>query len=786
MTEEAPTSSAGMTEEVKELILKDVNLHCPTNNFSHHTSEISLTELFVRRGLAFTLTLTLSQPFKPKLYPLSMVAITGLVTSEEQGTISYFGIPDSLIRSPSAKAVWKAALEEEKSSPEKGVLVLNITPPANAPIGSYVLTGKYREEDMLLAMPVVFFNPWCPDDTVYLSDEKERQEYVMSEQGIIYGGSGNYISDRTWDFGQFEDDMARICIKLLDVNPKHAENPADDVCSRSDPVYVSRVISAMINSEGDHGVVMGRWGGPFTAGYKPTHWTGSHAILKRWYDYGCQPVRYGQCWVFAGVMCSVMRLLGIPCRVVTNYESAHDTNKNLIIDVYYADYGVAGKKSPDSVWNYHLWVEGWMKRPDLEEGDKYDGWQVLDPTPQEKSNGVYCCGPASVKAIRSGNIDLKYDIPFIFAEVNADCVDWLVKADGSKIKLFSDTKRIGQNISTKSVGLRKRMNITDTYKHREGSDKERDVFKYALTRDLTIDKEEGDSGVETENDTGAENQTGGAGEETEGNGAVIDTSGGAGEETEGNGAVIDTSGGAGEETEGNGAVIDTSGGAGEGVPEVTPPSDVSMRFEELSEPMNGKDVSMKLLLHSKSTSSRLLSINISVQAMGYNGSSAGNIQSKVKEETMQPGTELSVPILVPFSAYHKLMVECDSMKVTAMVNDKYKPEQVYLAENDIVLMDPPFTFTVSSTTRLQQETSGVLIFKNPVDETLTGCTLTLSGSGIFKKEEDCRLPDLEPKQQVRINIFFYPYKTGKKTITAVFDCSTFRDIQTTCKIEVKE
>ncbi|XP_062265184.1 protein-glutamine gamma-glutamyltransferase 2-like [Platichthys flesus] len=721
MTEEARTSSAGMTEMVKELILKDVNLHCPTNNFSHHTSEISLTELFVRRGLPFTLTLTLSQPFKPKLYPLTMVATTGLVTSEEQGTISYFGIPDSVVRSPSAKAVWKAVLEEERSSPEKGILVLNINPPANAPIGAYVLTGKYRKAEMLLAKPVVFFNPWCPDDTVYLSDEKERQEYVMSEQGIIYDGTGNYISSRTWDFGQFEDDMAKICIKLLDVNPKHAENPAEDLGGRSYPVYVSRVISAMINSDGDHGVVMGRWGGPFTAGYKPTHWTGSHAILKRWYDYGCQPVRYGQCWVFAGVMCSVMRLLGIPCRVVTNYESAHDTNRNLIIDVYHADYGVAEKRSPDSVWNYHVWVEGWMKRPDLKEGDKYDGWQVLDPTPQEKSNGVYCCGPASVKAIQSGNINLKYDIPFIFAEVNADCVDWLVKADRSKIKIFSDTKRIGQNISTKSVGSRKRRNITDTYKHREGSDKERDVFTYALTI-------------------------------------------------------------AGEETEGNGAVIDTSGAAGEGASG----SDVSMRFEELSEPMDGMDVSIKLLLHSKSTFARLLSINISVQAMSYNGSSAGNIQSDVKEETMQPGTELSVPILVPFSAYHKLMVECDSMKITAMVNDKYQPEQVYLAVNDIVLMDPPFTLTVSRTTRLQQETSGVLIFKNPADERLTGCRLTLSGSGVFKKEEDCKLPDLAPKQQFRINIFFYPYKTGKKTITAVFDCSTFRDIQTTCKIEVTE
>lgn len=39
---------------------------------------------------------------------------------------------------------------------------------------------------------------------------------------------------------------------------------------------------------------------------------------------------------------------------------------------------------------------------------------------------IYCCGPAPVKAVLNGETALKYDIPFVFAEVNADCIDWLV------------------------------------------------------------------------------------------------------------------------------------------------------------------------------------------------------------------------------------------------------------------------------------------------------------------------------------------------------------------------
>lgn len=62
--------------------------------------------------------------------------------------------------------------------------------------------------------------------------------------------------------------------------------------------------SLQINSNDDSGVLNGNWGENYSDGTNPTEWMGSVAILKQWHATGCQPVRYGQCWVFAAVTCT--------------------------------------------------------------------------------------------------------------------------------------------------------------------------------------------------------------------------------------------------------------------------------------------------------------------------------------------------------------------------------------------------------------------------------------------------------------------------------------------------
>lgn len=57
--------------------------------------------------------------------------------------------------------------------------------------------------------------------------------------------------------------------------------------------------------------------------------------------------------------------------------------------------------------------------------------------------------------------------------------------------------------------------------------------------------------------------------------------------------------------------------------------------------------------------------------------------------------DLSIPVVVPFSSYVDAMLDCESLKVVAVVTDLQHPERVYMGQDDVVLVDPPIFLTVS-------------------------------------------------------------------------------------------
>ncbi|XP_034540612.1 protein-glutamine gamma-glutamyltransferase 2 [Notolabrus celidotus] len=453
-------------------LITNVDLRSHENNLFHRTREIDRERLIVRRGQPFSITLQCSDSLPPK-HHLEVVLHLGKRDEVVIKVQSGHGARDK----------WWFSHQGAQDE-----MLLTLHSPADAIIGQYHLAVLVMSLDGRIVDKTektqfhLLFNPWCKDDVVYLPDESQLQEYVMNEDGVIFMGTWNSINSIPWNYGQFEDNVMDICLEVLDNSKDALKNSLDDIKQRSDPVYVSRMITAMVNSNGDKGVLMGRWHEPYSGGVAPYRWTGSVPILRQWSRAGAKAVQYGQCWVFAGVACTVLRCLGIPTRLITNFDSAHDVDGNLSVDFLLNErlesFDREGKG--DSSWNFHCWVESWMRREDLPRGN--DGWQVLDPTPQELSDGEFCCGPCPVTAIKEGNLEVKYDAPFIFAEVNADIVHWIIKPNGQKQKIKSDQGSVGKNISTKSIFGDYRDDVTLHYKYPEGSKKEREVYEKAGRR----------------------------------------------------------------------------------------------------------------------------------------------------------------------------------------------------------------------------------------------------------------------------------------------------------------
>ncbi|XP_025115118.1 protein-glutamine gamma-glutamyltransferase K-like isoform X2 [Pomacea canaliculata] len=450
---------------------KVVDLSRNVNRHAHHTSAYEIPNLVLRRGQAFEMVITFERAFNRDDDSIVLKFVTGSRPLQSKGSVV------------SVRQVSEAHAGDwnyELVSVVDRAVTLKVISTPKAIVGRYemfidtfhkggegeVEKHRYKHPDDIY----IIFNPWNEADDVYLDNPTEREEHVLRETGRIWLGTVGKFCVRPWNFGQFDDVCLFASLALLEKSELGDQ-------ARNNPVQVVRALCRVINNtERDSGVLCGNWSGKYDDGIPPHAWNGSSAILEEFLKKR-KGVKYGQCWTFAAVATTLLRALGIPTRCVTCFRSSHDSDFSNPVNAHWSTDNRPRKSMDDAIWDYHVWGESWFRRPDLPPG--YDGWQAFDPTPQECNEGVFTCGPASVKAIRKGELYYGFHAKFLFSEAHGERVHWLVDSDGNMTPFRVEKRVVGRQISTKAAGTISRLDITDLYKAADGSPEEAEILKQA-------------------------------------------------------------------------------------------------------------------------------------------------------------------------------------------------------------------------------------------------------------------------------------------------------------------
>ncbi|XP_052245794.1 hemocyte protein-glutamine gamma-glutamyltransferase-like [Dreissena polymorpha] len=476
----------------------------------HHTKRFPLPKagtLVVRRGQPFKITLTFNRPYNSLTDELKFYFETGenpLPGNDTMVCLSSYTSQGS--------SGWKSDFLPVIGTKDKDCIQAHLwvfTPPdcivsdwrfaLQSILRTEVETAtvSYEHPDRIY----ILFNPWCKNDAVYLPAEPLLDEYILNASGLLFTGCRKRMMYKPWIFGQFESGILEACLYVI----KRGFNFRTSQ-RMGDPAAVVRVIASIVSADNNNGILKGTWStNEFTDGRSPTTWSGSVAILKQYLDNVIsangddpEPVRYGHCFVYAGLVTTICRAVGIPCRCVTNYNSGRGTDGRLAIDFYYevkAD-GSIGELETDEqelVWSFHVWNDVWMKRIDVAKPCNEPDWQAIDATPSVTNGNVpQVSGPAPLHAVKNYLPEVKHDVDQLFAEVNSEVLHWL-KVDVGEWTVFQcEPSRIGQSISSKTPDgrppaltykynlaemSRVRQDVTADYKYKKGTKMESEITK---------------------------------------------------------------------------------------------------------------------------------------------------------------------------------------------------------------------------------------------------------------------------------------------------------------------
>ncbi|XP_064611094.1 hemocyte protein-glutamine gamma-glutamyltransferase-like [Liolophura sinensis] len=672
-------------DEMRQILqVKGVDLHIAENTKAHHTDKYEQTEdrktddgkdesaeLVVRRAQTFDLTLTFDRPFQADGDNIQLIFQIGTMPRPQWQTMVTVPVKQAGTGSSDGTAVsraWSATIKSQ----EGNSLLVSVYIGSDCIIGEwdlavYSVMHKSGERPKIFAYDhpdniFILLNPWSRDDTVYLDNQELLNEYVLNDTGGIFVGNYKQFRPRPWFFGQFEDGILEITLHLLRRAFGYRISTA-----MADPVQISRALSKMVNANDDRGVVIGRWDGEYSDGKTPSSWTGSVSILDQ-YEKSGGAVKYGQCWVFSGVLTTVCRAIGLPARSVSNFKSAHDTDGNTTIDRHIkfdenGDVVFLNERDKDSIWNFHVWNDAWMTRPDLPEG--HNGWQTIDSTPQELSEGSFQCGPSPVAASKSGKIHLPYDTPFVFAEVNGHVVYWEMKSDTEWKQVHVDRFEVGAYISTKvpngkaltslawGANNPDREDITHLYKHPDGSPQEETTMA-EVTKQLEL-----------------------------------------------------------------------------GLKYEQPKKEVTVRLQDIVSVYAGEEIQLVAIIDNNSTKVRNVTVGLSATTTTYDGVGVKDIATmNFKKEPIQPGQSRRVELRIGSDKYLGHLISNGSITVRAQ-GRVVETSESFVAMDNFIVKPPELSVEVEGDVYVRKPFKLMISFTNPLKVPLTGCKLELSGPGLM-------------------------------------------------------
>lgn len=288
---------------------------------------------------------------------------------------------------------------------------------------------------------------------------KEKEEYLSSNNGFY----------RNWTYDLSCSSMKEIVMQWIDEIPFEERNHRN---------VIRHIMSRMSSdNSGDNGLIVGKWGGLYSDGRPPSHWTNSSSIFDERKKTG-KSVKYGQCWCFAECMTSICRFLGIACRTICGKNTlidenldngvdfkedltkgSEDTTKFILLDksslltsLTNLSKNIVDKGHPweelmiydsgDSYWNIHYWNEIWIPNFYNELGE----WEIIDSTPISNSisndlyNGMKLSGPSKISDFNSKSINVShenFDFYKLFSMINSPYRLWTTETITENEELIS-------------------------------------------------------------------------------------------------------------------------------------------------------------------------------------------------------------------------------------------------------------------------------------------------------------------------------------------------------------